>query len=238
MPDSRKHRGQHPNDARLFDAKQWPKLSEAVIDLSWLFSRGYSDKATLKLVGDKYRLTERQRKAVWRCSCSDQAIERRKKQEVLVGDLVGKTICIDGYNLLINIESALSGGLIFEGKDTSYRDLASVHGTYRRVEETIPAIHLIAKSLEKLQLGKVNWYFDTPVGNSGKLKVMMYELIVQHQWNWDVELAHNPDQVLIDSGEIVVSSDSMVMDESYRWTNIGRYIVDEMVEGAQMVRLV
>ncbi len=238
MPDKRRHRGQHPNDPRLFDKKNWPKLRDAVTDLSWLFSRGYSDNATLKLVGDRYRLTERQRKAVWRCSCAQQAIDRRKAKEVAVNNLQGKTIFIDGYNLLITIESALSGGLIFEAKDSSYRDLASIHGTYRRVEETIPALHLIGKCLEQLQLQKVHWYFDRPVGNSGKLKVMMYELIQDKPWNWDIDLAYNPDQVLIDSGEIVVSSDSMVMDKAIQWTNLGRYIVDEMVEQVNMVRIV
>ena len=40
MPDSRKHRGQHPSDAKLFGRSQLPKLQQAVRDLSWLWSEG------------------------------------------------------------------------------------------------------------------------------------------------------------------------------------------------------
>ena len=102
-----------------------------------------------------------------------------KKNCVLSTQLKGKKLFIDGYNLLITIESALSGGFIFVGRDGCYRDLASVHGTYRRVEETLPAIMTIGKSLMELGVEGVQWYFDAPISNSGRLKVYVHELAVQ-----------------------------------------------------------
>jgi hypothetical protein len=38
-----------------------PILCQAVEELSWLLTRGYPPTSTLKLVGDRYALTERQR---------------------------------------------------------------------------------------------------------------------------------------------------------------------------------
>ena len=66
MPDSREHRGPDPRDPAAFAPEEWPRLRQAVVDLSWLLTRGYAPVSSLKLVGDRYELTERQRTAVRR----------------------------------------------------------------------------------------------------------------------------------------------------------------------------
>ena len=38
VPDTRKHRGPHPEDARLFADAMLPRLRAAVADLSWLLT--------------------------------------------------------------------------------------------------------------------------------------------------------------------------------------------------------
>ena len=118
-----------------------PRLREALADFSLLLTKGYADKSALKLVGDRFSLTQRQRLAIMRAACSDQQRQSRLARRVPVEALAGQPIAIDGYNLLITIEAALSGGLIFIGRDGCFRDLASIHGTYRKVEETVPAVN-------------------------------------------------------------------------------------------------
>lgn len=150
MPDKRTHRGPHPADAELFAPEMLPRLRQAVADFSMLLTKGYADKSALKLVGDRFSLTQRQRLAVMRSACSDRQRQSRLEREVPVEALAGRSIAIDGYNLLITIEAALSGGLLFKGRDGCLRDLASIHGTYRKVEETIPAIEQIGDFLANL----------------------------------------------------------------------------------------
>ena len=145
MPDKRKHRGPNPQDATAFAPDRQPGLRQAVADLSWLLSHGYAEKSSLKLVGDRYRLTERQRMGVMRCSCSDQALARRKEHEVACGAAAGQCLLLDGYNVLTTVEAALAGGIILEARDGCYRDLASMHGSFRKVAETVPAIELVGR---------------------------------------------------------------------------------------------
>ncbi|HEY0082494.1 MAG TPA: DUF434 domain-containing protein, partial [Pyrinomonadaceae bacterium] len=76
-PDRRQHRSAHPADWQLFDASRVADLRSAVAELSWLLTRGYASKSALKLVGDRYELTERQRLAVSRAACPDASLERR-----------------------------------------------------------------------------------------------------------------------------------------------------------------
>ena len=133
MPDKRVHRGPHPADDKLFADDKIGDLRAALIDFSLLRTKGYAEKSALKLVGDKFSLTERQRLAIMRSACSDQQLASRKQREVKIADLFGQSIAIDGYNILITIEAAMSGGVIFKGRDGCFRDLASIHGTYRKV---------------------------------------------------------------------------------------------------------
>ena len=170
MSDKCCHRGKHPEDDQLFALPQLEPLKNAVSDLSWLFSRGYTIISALKLVGDRYLLTSRQRMAVRRSACSDASLEIRRKKQIEPGSCSGKSLGIDGYNLLITIESAISGGLILVGRDGCYRDLASIHSTYRRVEETIPALTAIMDHVSGLSVEHVDWFLDQPVSNSGRLK--------------------------------------------------------------------
>ena len=61
MPDTRSHRGPDPHDDHAFGPESVPALQAAVSDLSWLLGKGYSVVSALKLVGDRWNLTARQR---------------------------------------------------------------------------------------------------------------------------------------------------------------------------------
>src|SRR5439155_24790057 len=127
MPDIRKHRGAHPEDRKLFADDQLPALRTAVRELSWLLSRDYSIKGALKLVGDRYTLTDRQRLAVSRAACSDQSKERRAVSVVQAEEIPGEDLIVDGFNLTITVEAALSSGVLMFCRDGCIRDLSSVH---------------------------------------------------------------------------------------------------------------
>lgn len=122
-PDTRRHRGAHPVDAELFAEDQLPRLRQAVVDLCWLLSRGYNLASSLKLVGDRYGLRERQRLAVARCACSEEDRQRRKERCVSVDQMRDQPVTVDGFNLIITVEAALSGGLVLIGVDDCIREI-------------------------------------------------------------------------------------------------------------------
>jgi len=220
MPDKRSHRGPHPDDSKLFAPEKIPDLRNAVEDFSLLLTKGYADKGALKLVGDKFSLTQRQRLAVMRSACSDRQLALRNRSRVELDEIKGQPLAIDGYNLLITIEAAMSGGIIFKGRDGCFRDLASIHGTYRKVTETIPAVQLIGNFLEKSGIKKALWLLDSPVSNSGRLKSLISELAKKNNWNWEIKLLLSPDAELIKTESIVATSDSVILDGCHNWINL------------------
>ncbi len=237
MPDKRTHRGPHPADEKLFSTDAISNLRLAIADFSLLRTRGYAEKGALKLVGDRFSLTERQRLAVMRSACSDQQLTSRKQREVKITDLAGQPIVIDGYNVLITIEAAMSGGVIFKGRDGCYRDLASIHGTYRKVTETIPAVLLIGEFLKEIAVAKALWLLDSPVSNSGRLKTLIGELAEKNNWNWEIELLLSPDAKLKKSDAVVASSDSVVLDECRNWVNLATEIIKKKLSSAWVIDL-
>ena len=237
MPDTRTHRGPDPRDSPAFDPPAWPALRAAVADFSWLLERGYAPVSSLKLVGDRHSLTERQRMAVWRSSCSDTARARRLGQEVTALAVAGQAIVIDGFNVLTTIEAAVGGAVILRGRDGALRDLAGIHGTYRKVEETLPALRLIGEVLAALDVARGHWLLDSPVSNSGRLKGLILEAAAAQGWTWDAELSFNPDAVLSAAPEIVATADSAILDRGPRWFNLARAVIERHVPTARVIDL-
>ena len=237
MPDKRSHRGPHPADAKLFAPDAIPDLRLATADFSLLLTKGYAEKSDLKLVGDKFSLTERQRLAVMRSACSDQQLASRSRRRLEIAELAGRPIIIDGYNVLITIEAAMSGGVIFKGRDGCFRDLASIHGTYRKVTETIPALQLVGKFLKEIGVSEAIWLLDSPVSNSGRLKTLIGELAQDNNWNWEIELLISPDAELKKTDLIVASSDSVVLDGCKSWTNLAAEIITQKLPSAKIINL-
>ena len=234
-PDRRRHRGAHPEDARLFEGARLASLRVAVSELSWLLSRGYQTKSALKLVGDRHSLRERQRLAVSRAACPEENCARRRAS--LVDEVKGEGLVVDGFNLVITLEAALSGGVLVLGRDGCLRDLSSVHGSYRTVEETERAIVLAGEALEPLAPGSVLWLLDSPVSNSGRLAARVREVASGRGWPWEVRAEFNPDREIVKSDRVAVTSDSNVLDGVERWLNLGRLIVQKYVGQAWVIDL-
>ena len=237
MAHQQTHRGLHPSDQKLFAAEAFPALQSAVADLAWLLTRGYTDKSALKLVGDRYTLTARQRQAVARSTCGNAARERRLAHQVDAAILRGHVVVIDGFNLLITLETALSGGVILPGRDGCYRDMASLHGNYRVLSETRPALELIQRELAALGVCHAIWYFDQPVSNSGRVKALLVAIATDNQIGppVDIQLVPDPDPILAASSEIIVTSDSAVLDQCQRWFNLAHDLISKCIPSANII---
>ncbi len=226
-PDRRQHRGPHPQDRLLFSEEKHSLLRQATADLSWLLDRGYAPVSSLKLVGDRFRLTDRQRVAIRRAACSDGAADSRRSKEVDLDSLAGKLV-IDGFNVIVTIEAALGGGVLLLCRDRTIRDLASVHGSYRKVEETVEAVRLIAEVLSESPVREVAWLLDRPVSNSGRLAALLRTISQDAGRPWTVQLVDDVDGDLLAARHPIATSDSRVLDGPVKWVNLARRVVERV----------
>lgn len=223
-----RNRGKNTGDDGLFGTgKQLEKLRAAVRDMHYLLSRGYPEKASSELAGNRYRLKTRQIQALRGASASESQLETRRSKQLEIQSLKNKMVFLDGFNVLILLESLLSGAYIFEGLDGCFRDLSGVHGTYKRVNQTLRSVELVASFFKKSGASKLIWIFDQPVSNSGRIKQMVTDFAIEHDLDWEAELQFNPDQFLAEQAEIAVSSDAWILDHCKSWFNLIGYLIHE-----------
>lgn len=237
MPDRRQHRGPAPRDERLFDPSNVETLRRAVEELGWLLGRGYADKAALQLVGNRHDLTARQRKAVERCACSDAVRDDRRGRRLEVAELRGRRVDVDGFNCIILCESVLAGAVVLAGRDGALRDLASVHGTWRRVAETSRAIEALGEILDDSGASAVRWLLDRPVSNSGRLAGLLRDAAEAGGRPWEIELRTHVDPGLAASDAVVASADSWVLDRCGAWVDLPRAVLEARAPHAWLLDL-
>jgi hypothetical protein len=236
MPDSRTHRGPHPADLEDFKDTRLPALQDAVEDLSWLLTRDYARPSALELVGNRYQLTARQRNAVSRAACSDAERSERWLKQITAKNGPSE-LNLDGFNVLVTLEAALGGGVLIRCRDDCLRDLASVHGTYRKVDETVAALELAGAYLHVREVKRACWYLDQPVSNSGRLADIIRGLARERGWPWEVELVPDPDPLLAASPIPVASSDSHILNHVAAWYNLAAHVVGSACSDAWIVDL-
>jgi hypothetical protein len=189
----------------------------------------------VRFVGDRHQLAARQRLALMRGVCSGAERRLRATREEGVETVRGRTLLVDGLNLVITLEVALAGGPLLACADSAVRDLAGLRGSYRLVRQTEEAVERIGRALIALGTAGARVYLDAPVPSSGKLRA----LFLEHTSRWDcpvrIELVKDPDACLA-GAEHVVSSDAAVIDRSASWFNLGAVLV-RAIEDAWVVAL-
>ena len=206
----------NPDDRDAFADRHLPALRAATFELSWLLERGYAEQAALTVVGDKHQLTTRQRMAVRRSACPEpRAAQRRARR---IDDPRDHRIAVDGFNQLVTTERGLAGGAVLRGRDGALRDVASVHGTWRRSARTEEALDRLVAALDGA--AEVLWILDAAVSNSGRLAGM-----IRARGHPEVLLEGDADAALLATGAVLAPSDSVLLDRCAGWLGLSERVL-------------
>jgi hypothetical protein len=85
------------------------EFNNALLDYFYLIDRNFPEKASLKLVGDRYRLVSELRTLLYRGICSEKKASDRRKR--ITNNREGLLI-IDGYNVLFTLLSYRLGRFV------------------------------------------------------------------------------------------------------------------------------
>lgn len=229
-------RGYDPEDGKIFSDENLAKLRIVQEEIQWLLDRGYKMKQVIEFTGNHYLLPSRVRTALQRTTSPTADYEKRRSTMLPLECAKDGCLNIDGFNLIITLEVALSGSPILLGKDGVYRDLAGLRGTYRLIDKTDAALNLTGKTLKDLNVPMVKFYLDSPVSNSGRLKSKIFELSEQWGMPVEVELVSNVDTVLAGM-ERIVTGDSIILDVCKSWFNLSRKIIEDYIQDVWVIDL-
>jgi hypothetical protein len=233
MSDCR--RGYVPTDEKEFGSESQKLLRKAQKDILYLLENGYKIQGTSTFVGNHYMLSERQRLAIVRATAIADILKDREEKRIS-GKQVGNKLVVDGLNVIITLEVALSNSTLIHCMDGTIRDLAGLRGTYRLIDKTDAAIQLIGNELKELEVEEVTFYLDAPVSNTGRLKVRLMELLKDYPFRVSVELVSNVD-VILKKMEHVITQDSIILNECVSWINLVAEIIHKHIPEMKLVDL-
>lgn len=186
-------------------------FKEALRDYFFLLNRDYPEKAALKLVGDRYRLSSLERVTLYRgITSKDKALQRRGKITV---DLKGEEIYIDGYNVLFSMMNYLLGKLIFIGNDGLLRDCGEVYGKVKNETLLYRAVDILLDFLRVCGASRVEIYFDSPLtGSTRHVREVGKKLEAAGLKGKALSVKSADDELKEKKGGIIATSDSEIID--------------------------
>jgi len=209
------------------------KISEAVHDLRYLLNRGYRKKGALKFVSDKYLLNIHERNYLSRKVFSREVALSRQNKILDISRVKDENIFVDGYNVLITVESICTGyPSLVRCDDGFLRDINAVFGKYRINDTTKTALTQIMLLLKCYEPQFVKFLYDCPVSQSGELSKVTRTLLNANDLPGCAVTSKNVDSELVTLSRevqgIVATSDSAVIDKIQRVIDIPCEILKKM----------
>lgn len=196
------------------------RIGHASKDFRYLLDRGYARHTALNFVCGHYRLGKSERNSIVRKVYSKKEIENHKRRLIPISAIKGKTMVIDGYNVLIGAECVMGRGQIIKSQDGFHRDSLGLFGRYKTSEFTERAIGRILSVLRRCKPGRVIFFFDAQVSKSGQLASYVRKEMREFGLEGDVKTARNVDYEIKSLNEITATSDTAIIEKVDRGVDL------------------
>ena len=133
-------------------------------DYYYLLSREYPERGSLKITGDRYRLSRDQRSVLYRGISSGPVSAVRNSRLIMPSHHM--QLLVDGYNVLFTILNYRLGRMVFISTDGILRDAGSLHGKLRDDALFQECIEDLFQTLAPMDPVSVELFLDLPVTSS------------------------------------------------------------------------
>ena len=193
-------------------------FSDAASDIRYLLDRGYPHESAVRFVCAHYRLDENQKQLLSRSVLSKEVSEKRREKFLPCDNIKEETIVIDGYNILIGMESIVEKKA-FICDDGVIRDVKGIFRNFKISKSIETAIDLILQFLEENNPDYVCFILDSQISKSGLLAATLREKLKEYGLKGDAMTSKHVDYDLKKSTYIVASSDGVIIDTAERVVN-------------------
>jgi hypothetical protein len=209
-------------------------LPEASRNLRWLYDHGYPKAASVKLVGDRYRLEKAQRQLLFRGVDSSFRAAGRRARIVSREAAMSCRLGVDGHNIVLTIANYLSGIPVFEADDGLIRDIGALHGRLHNQSVMERSLDLTAAVLSELSPEELYIVFDSPISHSGFHSGYLKEKLKEKLKGIDpgritVETAASADTALklADISLIATSDSALIESTTHPVLDLARMVLEE-----------
>lgn len=176
--------------------------------------RGYPKESAIRFVSDHHRLLGKHRFVLTRVVVPSDTARARKYKIQPLEALHGRVLFIDGYNVLISVESLLGGKPLYLCDDGFLRDVQGIFRSYRPSDLTVPALDAIFALLASACPAVTEVLLDQQISMSGQLAVLTRRTMAEHGVPGIVRTARNVDFQLKEIKGLIATADGNIIDEA------------------------
>jgi hypothetical protein len=182
----------------------------ACIDYYYLLSHEYPERGSLKMTGDRFRLSRDQRSVLYRGISSAPVSAARQARLVIPSPQM--RLIVDGYNVLFTILNYRLGRLVFISTDGILRDAGSLHGKLRDDELFEECIGDLFQTIVPMVPASVEIFLDSPVTSSRRHHQLIGQKLVDLGLPGSCTLVHSADLEIrsLNTG-VLASSDTVLI---------------------------
>jgi len=195
----------------------------ALGDYRFLVERGYPDRPSIDLVGNRYRLTREERNLLFRGVVAEKHAATRcarllTARQVREGGRPGQrlSLCVDGYNVLYTILAYLRGIGVFICTDCVLRDVSAAHGRRPPVSKLRRAVGMLCDALGALQPQEAIVLLDAQVRLYYDSAELLREALAGRGLPAEIRVTAQADAELMraPASAVVATSDSVILDRT------------------------
>ena len=202
-------------------------LRDAIIDMRYLLNRGYNRKSAADYVASRYSLTKYGRAILYRGVFSEKQAISHLHKLVYPKDLDNKIVAIDGFNVLITLETALNNKLLIKCDDGFIRDVSAVFGNFKPSKNTINALKLILDFILNYHPTRILLFLDSPISYSGELALKIRNIFKRKGIAGTAKTVKRGDVEVLLKGDVIASSDSIIIERAKAMFDLAGQIIEQ-----------
>jgi hypothetical protein len=201
----------YPSDPRSTLSELKQEVRRAGEELRWLLDRGYPQESALTFVCNHYKLSLKERNILARTVFSEREAAELKRRKADLREVLGKRVGIDGYNVLITVETIVNGRPVFLCDDGWVRDVSAVFGKHRITPQTSRALDELLSLLDSVRPAWVEFLYEKQVSWSGRLAELTRKKIEEKELDGTAKTVAGVDHELKRRFDLIATSDRAVI---------------------------
>lgn len=145
------------------------KLLKPARDIRSILRWGYPKFSTIRFVADHFQLSLEERHILTRVIIPPNKIVSRINKKVVCEDIKDRDLLLDGYNVLLSVDSLLKKKPMWFCDDGYIRDTRYYFSKAKQAEDIEEALNAVLKFLSKTGPKSVVFLLDAQISRSGEL---------------------------------------------------------------------
>ncbi|MCC4770393.1 DUF434 domain-containing protein [Methanosarcina sp. DH2] len=210
------------------------KLLKPARDIRSILRWGYPKFATIRFVADHSRLSVEERHILTRVIMPPEKVVSRIRKKMPCDGIRNRDIILDGYNVLLSVDSLLKNELMWFCDDGYIRDTRYYFSKTNQAEDIEEALDLVLEFLSEARPKSAIFLLDSQISRSGELAGFIRYKLEEYRIKGEARTSKTADLDLKTEGGnpeknlIVATSDGIVIDSVIQVLDIPACLMEKM----------